>query len=66
MEATEKSGKVKFTFEMELNKPVMDLVRQDIDLMMDLASQGADMWRKNMGERRKHGHGMGMMMHGQE
>ena len=51
---------------MELNKPVMDLVRQDIDMMMDLASQGADIWRKNMGERRKHGHGMGMMMHGQE
>ncbi len=53
MEATDKSGKVKFTFEMELNKPVMDLVRQDIDMMMDLASQGADIMRKNMGERRK-------------
>jgi hypothetical protein len=61
MEATEKSGKVKVTFEMELNQPIMELVRQDIDMMMDLASQGADIWRKNMGERRKHG--MGMMMH---
>jgi hypothetical protein len=66
MEATEKSGKVKLTFEMELNKPAMDLVRQDIDMMMDLASQGANIWRKNMGERRKHGHGIGFMMHGQE
>jgi hypothetical protein len=66
MEAAEKSGKVKFTFEMELNQPIMELVRQDIDMMMDLASQGADIWRKNMGERRKQGHGMDMMMHGQE
>ena len=65
MEATNKSGKVKFTFEMELNQPVMELIRQDIDMMMDLAAQGADIMRKNMGERRK-GHGMGMMMHGQE
>ena len=63
--AEEKAGKVKFTFEMELNQPVMELVRQDIDMMMNLVAQGADIWRKNMGERRK-GHGMGMMMHGQE
>ena len=65
MEITEKSGKVKFTFEMELNQPVLQLVRQDIDMMMDLAAQGADIMRKNIGERRK-GHGMGMRMHGQE
>jgi hypothetical protein len=66
MEVPEKSGKVKFTFEMELNQPIMELVRQDIDVMMDLASQGADIWRKNMGERRKQG-GMSIMMHhGQE
>jgi hypothetical protein len=64
--AEEKSGKVKFTFEMEINPPVLDLIRQDIDMMMDLAAQGADIWRKNMGERRR-GYGMGMMMHhGQE
>jgi hypothetical protein len=62
----EKSGKVKFTFEMEINPPVLDLIRQDIDMMMDLAAQGADIWRKNMGERRR-GYGMGMLMHhGQE
>jgi hypothetical protein len=65
MEAANKSGKVKFTFEMELNQPILELVRQDIDMMMDLASQGADIMRKNMGERKK-GRGMGMMMHGQE
>jgi hypothetical protein len=66
MIATDKSGKVKFTFEMELNQPVMELIRQDIDMMMDLAAQGADIMRKNVGERRKQG-GMGIMMHhGQE
>jgi hypothetical protein len=65
MDTTEKSGKVKFTFEMELNQPILELVRQDIDMMMDLAAQGADIMRKNIGERRK-GHGLGMMMHGQE
>jgi hypothetical protein len=65
METTEKSGKVKFIFEMELNQPVLELVRQDIDIMMDLAAQGADIMRKNMGERRK-GLGMSMRMHGQE
>lgn len=64
--ADEKAGKVKFTFEMEINPPVLDLIRQDIEVMMDLAAQGTDMWRKNMGERRK-GYGMGMTMHhGQE
>ena len=62
MEATDKSGKVKFTFEMELNQPIMELVRQDIDMMMDLAAQGADIMRKNMGERMK-GHGIEIMMH---
>lgn len=65
MEATDKNGKVKMTFELEINQPAMELIRQDIDMMMDLAAQGADIWRKNMGERRKQG-GMGMMTHGQE
>jgi guanylate kinase len=65
METTDKSGKVKVTFEIELNQPIMELVRQDIDMMMDIAAQGADIIRKNMGERRK-GHGMGMMIHGHE
>jgi hypothetical protein len=65
METKDKSGKVKFSFEMELNQPIMELVRQDIDMMMDLATQGVDIMRKNMGERKK-GHGMGMMIHGHE
>jgi hypothetical protein len=53
VDSTDKSGKVKFTFEMELNQQVMELIRQDIDMIMDLASQGADIWRKNMGMRRR-------------
>jgi hypothetical protein len=65
METKDKSGKLKFSFEMELNQPIMELVRQDIDMMMDLATQGVDIMRKNMGERKK-GHGMGMMIHGHE
>jgi hypothetical protein len=56
---------VKFTFEMELNQPILELVRQDIDMMMGLAAQDADIMRKNMGERRK-SHGVGIRMHGQE
>lgn len=31
----------------------------------DKSGKGADIWRKNMGERRK-GRGIGMMMHVQE
>ena len=46
MEATDKSGKVKFAFEMELNQPIMELARQDIHKMM--IAQGTDIWRKNM------------------
>lgn len=65
VESANKSGKVKFTFEMELNQPIMELIRQDIDMMMDLASQGADIWRKNMGDRRR-GMGAMLMHHGQE
>ena len=66
--AEEKAGKVKFTFEMEINPPALDLIRQDIDMMMDLASQATNIWRTNMAERRKRGYGMGMgmMHHGQE
>ncbi|HLN89828.1 MAG TPA: hypothetical protein VK253_07155 [Candidatus Binatia bacterium] len=66
--AEEKAGKVKFTFEMEINPPVLDLIRQDIDMMMDLAAQATDIWRRDMSERRRRGYGlgMGMMHHGGE
>ena len=61
--ADEKSGKVKFTFELELNQPILELIRQDIDMMSDLAAQGMDVWRSRMWSKRKEGHGVGMMMH---
>jgi len=58
--AEEKAGKVKFTFEMEINPPVLDLIRQDIDMMMDLAAQATDIWRRDMSERRRRSYGLGM------
>lgn len=64
--AEDKSGKVKFTFEMEINPAVMSLIREDIDMMTDIAMQGADAIRSQMQSRRKQGQGHGMMMHGHE
>jgi hypothetical protein len=34
--AEDKSGRVKFTFEMELNNQVMMLIKDDIDMLTDL------------------------------
>lgn len=62
--AEDKSGKVKFTFEMEINPAVMSLIREDIDMMTDIAMQGADAIRSQMQSRRKQGQEHGMMMHG--
>jgi hypothetical protein len=68
LEATDKSGKVKLTMELEINEPAMALIKENMANMMDMASQ----WRANMGQGGKGkmgegGHGMGPMMHhGQE
>ncbi len=66
MEATEKSGKMKLTVELEVNPALMDLVKENMANMMDMAAQ----WRANMGQgkgKMGEGHmGMGMMHHGQE
>lgn len=63
MEA-DKSGRVKLTFELELNQPIMELIREDINIMTDLAMQAADMASSQMRSRGKQqGHGM-MMSHG--
>jgi hypothetical protein len=51
---------------MELNEQIMELVRADLDMMTDLAVQGADAIRTQMQSRRKLGHGMMMHDHGQE
>jgi hypothetical protein len=66
METTEKSGKIKFTFEVDINEPAMELIKQNIATMSEVASQGVQAMRENMEQRRKQwqGHGMGMMHHG--
>jgi hypothetical protein len=64
MEA-EKSGKVKITFEVEINQPAMELIKQNMEMMQNMAPQWMQMWRENRGSWGKGGHGM-MMHHGQE
>ena len=64
MEATDKSGKVKFTFEMELNQPIMEpLDRHRYDYGFGCSRRGH--LEKEHG-RKKESHGIGMMMHGYE
>ena len=68
--AEDKSGRVKFTFEMELNNQVMMLIKDDIDMLTDLPVQGANAFSSQMQSRRKHGQvqappGHGMSMHGE-
>ena len=68
MEA-EKSGKVKLTFEIEINQAAMDLIKTDIAMMNQILPGLIQNWREGIGSKRKEGqgHGMGMMMHhGQE
>jgi len=70
----DKSGRVKFTFEMDINPPVMQLIKEDIDMMTDLMVIGADAMSKQMQSRGKQQqsqmeggqghHGMGVMHHG--
>lgn len=65
----EKNGKVKMTFELEINQPAMELIKQNVGMMSELVGQAAENWREEMARRRKEGggkmggHGMGMMMH---
>ncbi len=65
--ATDKSGRVKLTMEVEINPALMDLIKEKMDSMMEMASK----WAPQMGGKGKMGegggpHGMGMMHHGQE
>jgi hypothetical protein len=64
-----KDGKVKFTFEVEINPAAMEMLKLEVDTVGKLGSQAMQMWRENMGQRGKMwqgGHGMGMMHHGHE
>jgi chemotaxis regulatin CheY-phosphate phosphatase CheZ len=63
----EKSGKVKITFEVEINQPAMELIKENLEVMQQMWPQWMKMWMENMGAKGKGGHGMGMLMHhGQE
>lgn len=62
--AEDKSGRVKFTFEMDINPPVMQLIKDDIDMMTDLMVQGMDAARKQMQQSRGKQQGQGQMGYG--
>ncbi len=73
--AEDKTGRIKFTFEMDINPPMLQLIREDIDIMTDLMTQAAAQARKQMQQRNQQqkgpmawgqgGHGgMGYMHHG--
>lgn len=67
MEVTDKSGKIKMTMELEINQAAMELLKENMSNMLDMASQMG--WRPNQGRQGKHGedhHAMGMMHHSQE
>ncbi len=58
MEAADKTGKAKVTLEVEINPALMDLIKENMSHMMEMAQQ----WGKNMGPGRgKMGEHMGMM-----
>ena len=65
MEA-EKSGKVKFTFEVEINQAAMDLIKTNMETMSQVMPGLIQNWREGMASKGRHGMGMGMMHHGQE
>jgi len=65
LETADKGGKLKLTIELEINPALMDLAKENMANMMDVASQ----WNKNMGQggKGKMGEGdAGMMHQGQE
>lgn len=63
VETRDKSGKIKFTFEVEINQAAMELARTDIDVITDVLSQNMPKWRENMMWRRKEGQGHAMITH---
>jgi hypothetical protein len=50
--AEDKSGKIKFTFEMDINPPMMQLIKEDVNIMTDLMAQGIAEARKQMQQQR--------------
>jgi hypothetical protein len=62
----EKNGKVKITFELEINQAAMELIRANIDSMGQMMSEGMANMRDNMGQRGNWMRSHGAMHHGQE
>jgi hypothetical protein len=60
---TEKSGKIKLTVELEMNEPLMELIKTDVEAVAKMVAEGMGTWREKMGQGGMGGHGMGMMMH---
>ncbi|MGD6932618.1 MAG: hypothetical protein ACQCN5_00235 [Candidatus Bathyarchaeia archaeon] len=50
--AEDKTGKIKFTFEMDINPPMMQLIKEDVNIMTDLMAQGMTAARKQMQQQR--------------
>ncbi len=65
MEA-DKSGKIKLTFELEINQAAMELIKSNMEMTSQILPGLIQNWREGMASRRGHGMGMGMMHHGQE
>ncbi len=59
----DKSGKVKMTFEVEINESAMDLIKSNMEIMSDVLGQAAQNWRDEMARRRKEGKMGGMGSH---
>jgi len=60
MAAVDKSGKVKLTVELEINEAAMELIKTNMENMMDMASQMG--WKPGGKGKMGEGHGgMGMM-----
>jgi hypothetical protein len=62
----EKSGKVKITFEVEINQAAMELIKANMEMMNQTLPGLIQNWREGMASGRGRGWGMGMMHHGQE
>ncbi|MFA7397433.1 MAG: hypothetical protein WC046_03005 [Candidatus Bathyarchaeia archaeon] len=39
METTDKSGRIKLTVDLEINQPTMELIKDNMDNMINIASQ---------------------------
>jgi flavin reductase (DIM6/NTAB) family NADH-FMN oxidoreductase RutF len=66
----DKNGKIKVTFEVEINQAVMELIKENTGNMVNMVSQSMEAMRsRGGGQKNKPGEGSpvtGIMQHGQE